>query len=66
MDRNAFSIVPMSNASEKISVVGGFEVVEGSMTTVTLDFDAAESVRQQGNGDWLIVPVIVQANVVQE
>jgi hypothetical protein len=54
---------PLKIASEEIKVLGGFEVREGGTTTVTLDFDAEASIRQQGNGDWLLVPVIVQANV---
>jgi hypothetical protein len=54
---------PLQIASETIKVLGGFEVTEGSETTVLLDFDAEQSVRQTGNGEWLLVPVIVLANV---
>ena len=54
---------PLKIASEEIKVLGGFEVLKGGTTTVLLDFDAEQSLRQQGNGDWLLVPVIVQANV---
>jgi hypothetical protein len=32
---------------------------------VLLDFDAAASLRQLGNGDWLLTPVISLANVTQ-
>ena len=53
---------PLQIASEEVRVLGGFEVEEGGTTTVTLDFDAAASIRQQGDGGWLLVPVIVQAN----
>jgi hypothetical protein len=54
---------PLQIASEQIKVLGGFEVRERGTTTVLLDFDAEASIRQQGNGGWLLVPVIVQANV---
>lgn len=49
--------------SEKIKVLGGFEVQAGLTTTVVLDFDAHESLVLQGNGQWLLTPVILLANV---
>jgi len=58
--------MPLQIASEEIKVLGGFEVVEGGTTTILLDFDAEASIRQRGNGEWLLVPVIVQANVESE
>lgn len=45
--------------SEKIKVLGRFEVTSDATTTVTLDFDARESVQQLGNGTWLMTPIIV-------
>lgn len=45
--------------SEKIKVFGPFEVDEDGLTTVTLDFDAGESLMQLGNGAWLMTPIIV-------
>lgn len=57
---------PLHIASEKIKVLGGFEVDENLQTTVLLDFDAQQSLRQTGQGDWLLVPVIVQAQVTQD
>ena len=57
---------PLKIASQEIKVNGGFTIQEKRETTVTLDFDALESLRQQGNGDWLLVPIIVQEKVVQE
>lgn len=45
--------------SEKIKVFGPFEVDADMLTTVTLDFDAGESLQQLGNGEWLMTPVIV-------
>ena len=49
--------------SQEIKVLGGFEVLEGGMTTVTLDFDAAQSLKKRGNGEWLLQPVILQIGV---
>jgi len=49
--------------SEKIKVLGSFEVSEGGTTTVTLDFDARDSVQQLGNGAWLMTPIIVISGV---
>lgn len=49
--------------SERIKVLGTFEVTEDGTTTVTLDFDARQSVQQLGNGAWLMTPIIVMAEV---
>jgi hypothetical protein len=49
--------------SEKIKVLGSFQVTEDGTTTVTLDFDARQSVQQLGNGAWLMTPIIVMAEV---
>ena len=51
--------VPLQIPSEEIKILGGFEVNEGDVTTITLDFDAEESLVLLGNGDWLLQPVIV-------
>jgi len=55
--------VPVRIASEEIKVLGGFTVMEDHTTTVLLDFDAQASLRHLGNGDWVLTPVISQANV---
>ena len=57
---------PLKIASEEIKVNGGFIVTGGDRTTVTLDFDAEKSIHQQGNGQWLLVPVIIQSKVEQD
>jgi hypothetical protein len=49
-------------ASDKIKVVGGFDVPADASTIVTLDFDAAASLRHLGNDDWLLTPVIAQVS----
>jgi hypothetical protein len=46
--------------SEEIKILGGFEVGDDQMTTLTLDFDASASLLRLGNGDWLLRPVVVK------
>lgn len=58
--------LPLQIASEEIKVQGGFEVFATDTTRLTLDFDAAQSLRLKGNGNWLLVPVIVQEEVAVE
>lgn len=45
--------------SEEIKVLGGFSVADDRTTTVTLDFDAEKSLVRLGNGEWLMVPIVV-------
>jgi hypothetical protein len=52
--------------SEKIKVLGGFEVKDGETTTVLLDFDAEKSLVLRGNGEWLLKPVILLADVTMQ
>lgn len=54
---------PLQIPSEKIKVQGGFEVGPDGTTTLLLDFDAEESLVKRGDGQWLLRPVIVLANV---
>lgn len=58
--------LPLQIASEEIKVQGGFEVFAADTTHLTLDFDAEQSLRKRGNGSWLLVPVIIQEEVVVE
>ncbi len=44
--------------SGEIKILGPFEIQEDGTTTITLDFDADKSLVQQGDGDWLLQPVI--------
>ena len=44
--------------SEKIKLVGTFEVVENETTVITLDFDGMKSVHVTGAGDYMFKPVI--------
>lgn len=50
--------LPLRIASEQVQVLGGFTVAPASQTVLTLDFDAAASLRLVGNNDYLLVPVI--------
>jgi Domain of unknown function (DUF4382) len=45
--------------SQEVKVLGRFTVDEDHRTTITLDFDADESLIRRGNGEWLLRPVIV-------
>jgi hypothetical protein len=55
--------LPLSIASDEIKVQGGgFTVNDDGTTTVLLDFDAKASLVQQGNGQWLLTPVISLVN----
>jgi len=44
--------------SEAVKLVGNFEIEAGQTTALTLDFDAAESVRVLGNGNVNFTPVV--------
>lgn len=57
------NVLPLQIPSQEIKVLGGFEVFENGETTVLLDFDAERSLVQQGNGQWLLKPVILMADV---
>ena len=48
--------------SQEVKILGGFTVDDEHTTTVTLDFDAKDSLVHLGNGDWLLRPVIVMAD----
>jgi|SRR5687767_10062034 hypothetical protein len=50
---------PLRIPSQEIKVVGGFEIDDDHVTTLTLDFDADASLNKLGNGDWMMRPVVV-------
>ena len=50
--------LPLQIPSGEIKILGGFTVSDNATTTVTLDFDAEASLVRQGNGNWLLKPVI--------
>jgi len=41
-----------------IKLIKGFDVIANTTTTLTLDFDAAKSVSNIGNGEWKMKPTI--------
>jgi hypothetical protein len=55
-------VVPLQIASEEVKVLGGFHVPDGGEAIVVFDFDAGASLRHLGNGDWLLVPVILMVS----
>jgi hypothetical protein len=50
---------PLRIPSQEIKVVGGFEIDDAHVTTLTLDFDADASLNKLGNGDWMMRPLVV-------
>ena len=52
---------PLRIPSQEIKVVGGFEIDDDHVTTLTLDFDADASLNKLGNGDWMMRPVVIIA-----
>jgi hypothetical protein len=53
----------LSISSGKIKLIQGFDIEAGKTTTLTLDFDAAESIRETGNGSYRMNPTI---KIIQE
>lgn len=49
---------PMEVSSDKIKIVGNFDVVADEEVAIDLDFDAAESVVETGNGEYQLKPTI--------
>jgi hypothetical protein len=47
--------------SGTVKVEASFEIEEGKETKITLDFD--RSIKQQGQGGWLMTPVVAKASV---
>lgn len=49
---------PLRIPSEEVKILGSFTVDADHKTTLTLDFDADDSLVRLGNGGWLLQPVI--------
>ena len=49
--------------SDKLKLVSSFDVLAGEETVLTLDFDAAESIKSTGAGEYKLQPTI---KVVEE
>jgi len=54
---------PLEVPSDKLKLTKGFSIEEGKTTTLTLDFDAKESIKDSGSGDYKLTPVI---KIIQE
>ncbi len=50
-------VVP-SGQTSGVKVNGPFTITEGQTLELALDFDAAHSVHETGNGTWMMVPVV--------
>ena len=49
--------------SDKLKLTKGFDIVEGETTTLTLDFDAKESIKESGKDGYKLNPTI---KIIQE
>lgn len=52
---------PLEAPSGTIKILHSLSLGADQTTDLTLDFDAAESVRQRGNGEWFMQPVVKPA-----
>jgi hypothetical protein len=50
---------PLAVPDGDVRVLGPFEVVAGRTTTLTLDFDAEQSLNRLPDGNWAMRPVVV-------
>ena len=58
--------LPVVIPSTEIKILGGFTVDANHETTVTLDFNADQSLVKRGDGTWLLKPVIAIDHVSQQ
>jgi hypothetical protein len=56
-------VVP-SGASSGLKLKGQITLVEGGTTDVGIDFDAARSIHETGNGTWILRPVVRMVPVI--
>lgn len=50
---------------DEVKIVHGFTVAEGSVTDLTLDFRADQSMRQHGDGSYFMSPVITATSMMK-
>lgn len=58
IDGVSHPLVVPSGAQSGLKLVGAFDVPDGGTFDIGLDFDAARSLHQTGNGRWMLKPVI--------
>ena len=58
VDGVSHPLVVPSGASSGLKLVGAFDVEDGGTTDIGLDFDAARSIHETGNGRWMLKPVV--------
>jgi len=58
VDGETFPLMIPSGTQSGIKLNHGFELTEGTLTSITLDFDAGESVHYTPGNGWMMRPVI--------
>ena len=58
VDFETFDIEIPSALQTGIKLIHPFEIIEGEITELTIDFDAEKSIIKTGNGNYKLVPVI--------
>jgi hypothetical protein len=53
-----YPLVVPSGAQSGLKLVGDFDVPDGGVFDIGLDFDAARSIHETGNGTWMLRPVV--------
>lgn len=65
-DPEPYDLKIPSGTKSGVKITGGFDVVAGEDTEITLDFDAAESVHEKGGGDSYILRPTIKIMKVSE
>jgi hypothetical protein len=58
IDGVSHPLVVPSGAQSGLKLVGDFDVPDGGTFDIGIDFDAARSIHQTGNGTWMLKPVL--------
>ena len=58
VDGVSHPLVVPSGTSSGLKLIGEFVVTDGGTTDIGLDFDAARSAHETGNGTWMLKPVV--------
>lgn len=58
VDGTSHPLVIPSGSQSGLKLVGDFDVTDGGTTDIGLDFDAARSIHETGNGKWMMKPVV--------
>lgn len=58
LDGNRVPLTVPSGLQTGLKLIGEFDVPAGGLTDLGLDFDAARSIHQTGNGRWMLKPTV--------